>query len=321
MAARRRRGTTLIELMITVGVYSFLVISLFSLTQQGTSNWHSIESRANVQSSLRSAERDMITEIRRSSYSSLVINMNTGYQHAILVKSAMNTVDNVNVLGDPLNFIVDNTAQPPVPKWQRYVLYYVTRQSFNDHMANYGFVCAAPSGNSDDICPHKMLVRKDVMLAAAQPSATQPLFGATPNTVHNTSEYDYIEAAGQEADQTNLYAEAAGSGAPFSNPYIQRVRVLANNILSFNVGVFASDGVTPVATPANLLPTTPSIIEFDLKAFKMTEAAQFVAVGSQSLVTYPGGPGSGPPGTNTTYETATAPFSIQLDNRVVPQNP
>jgi hypothetical protein len=307
---RSQRGTTLIELMVTVGVFSFLVISLFALMRDGTRNWRAVETRTSVQASMHIAERDITTELKRASYGSVVIDQSS-YKHALLFKSAMNETDNLSELGDPLKFIVDETHVPPAPKWQRYVLYYVTRPSTTEHVSTYGFACQSPSGTTDDICPHKMLVRKDIYLSAGDSGATAPILDSSNHVLN-----PFIESS--EPGTTELLGEVGTSGQAQAVPAIARVRILAKDILSFNLGVFQADGTTSVALSNNKLPSgAPCLIEFDLKAFKMTEAAQVLHVGTDPLVTYdnPGAPNG------TAYQTAKAPFSIQLDNRVQPQNP
>ena len=92
-------------------------------------------------------------------------------------------------------------------------------------------------------------------------------------------------------------------------------RILAHDILSFNLGIFKGDGTTSAALTKNKLPLGGgTLIEFDIKAFKLTEASSILHVGTEPLIKYQEG------GQPTSYQNATSPFSIQLDNRVMPQN-
>ena len=296
----------MIELLISVGVYSFLAMCLFVLTRDGTRSWRSVDARASVQGSMRIAERDIYTEVKRASYSSVVINKSGTYQHGILFKSAMNDVDDPTRLGDTSLFWVNYSNIPPAPRWQRYVMYYVTRPDQTEHQNTYGFTCASPSGANDDICPHKWLVRKDLYLSAS-PSDSSGVFQAP-----------YVEGVGMEPTLTGLFGSQRS--ASNSGSAVARVRILARDILSFNLGVFAGDGLTPVPTNTDgtLSIARPCIIEFDIKAFKVLEAVQTITVGSAPLVTYNG---SETPAQGASYQTATAPYTIQFDNRVTPQNP
>lgn len=298
MGQRTPRGATLIELLITVGVFSFLVVSLLAITRDGTASWRSVETRSSVQTALRMAEREITTELIRASYSSVKIKQDT-YQHAIVFKSAMNDTDveDTGVLGDPMIFWLE--PDDVTPKYQRYVLYYVTRIDDDEHLATYGFKCdtsklsAGPPYN-DDVCPHKILVRKDIYLAAALDSKSA--LGSSP----------YIESPPDEPSTLTQYANVpfiwAEPSLKSQYPYLAQVRIIARDVLSFNLAPVKPDGSPGTLDSNGGLNSGNSafLVEFDIKTFKTLEAAGSVTIGGSDL--------------------SQSQFTVQLDNRVMPGN-
>jgi type II secretory pathway pseudopilin PulG len=330
MDRRNHRGATLIELLVSIAVYSFLTLGLLALTRNATDSWRAVDARDAVQSQLRVFERDITAELKRASLSSIVF-YHQSYQHAICFKSAMNDINNnskpTGPVGDPLTFWA-NPAQawPNNVTWQRYTMYYITRPSAAQHQHDYGYTCAGynstnPSGGGggnpvDNICPHKWLIRKDLLLAA--------------NITKNTDVKKYIEPIGSEPDllngSQNLYGELTGGNHMQD---IARIRIIGREVLSLNFSTLDADG-NSVALQANgqinngpsgahaqlsyseLQPIAANkinaaypvtTISYDAKAMKLLEAMQMISLGK----------------TGTDYSKSA--FTIQLDDRVSPENP
>jgi len=303
----RKRGATLIELMITVGVYTFIVLALFALTRDGTKGWKSIETRTQVQSQLRNFERDISEELKRTALDSIrFYGMNTGdsYKRGILMLSAMNNRDDVTVLGEPSSFWVDETKDPPEPKWQRWVLFYLTRPDRDEHVRTYGYACKSYDTNPapDNLCPHKWLVRKDIYLSAMSANTKTQLTALSKDKLveGSGSGRPFIEGnqgAGDEPTEAQLFALQTTSGS-----LVARTRILARDILSFSFNVLDAAGA-PLPTPVNAkgaIKTGGKIVLFDVKAFKVTEAQGLISVGESDM--------------------SSSTFTVQLDNRVIPQN-
>lgn len=292
---RRRRtlGATLIELLISTAVFSFIAIALFAIMRDGTRNWQAVEARSNVQTQLRTFERDITEELQKAQLSSVRIygyNSGEGYQHAIFFKSAMNEADDPSKLGVPSIFQLG--AEIPVPQvhWQRYVLYYLNRPTNAQHVADYGYTCAT-SGNPDNVCPHKWIVRKDIALSANLTKGADVV-----DSAKNLGVGAFVEAAG--VDNSLLVFPPAGTSLPVGN--VWRVKVLARNILAFNLGVADSLGVA-VGVDVNGAPKAGgTVIRYDIKTVKLMEAASMLRIGDSDL--------------------SQSQYTIQLDNAATPVN-
>jgi hypothetical protein len=187
---RFRKGTTLVELMVACAIFSALAVSVFSILRYGTRNWRSIESRNSVQVEIRKAEFDLNKEVSRTALSTLIAYPWTGvtdYRHALLFQTAAD-----------LEGIKITTDENGNLQWQRWLLYYIIRPP--------GDTCAAPGG-TDNICPHKWLVKKDIALAGI----------SSPELLVN-----YLN--------TDLKTKDDGG-----NANVLKASILSRDILSFNI--------------------------------------------------------------------------------------
>jgi Tfp pilus assembly protein PilE len=207
---KHRRGTTLIEVMISCAIYGAIVLSVFALMKYGTRSWRSVETKNTVQASMRKVMDNMYNELVRTSYSTVIL-YDSDYRHAICFKSAMNeTVDNRATPGLDRKFIILDSSGEPI--WQKYVLYYIARPS--SLVYHKGISCdgadAASISNPDNKCPHKWLIRKDIILDAGITSAG-----------------DLVQFLNEPADKAALVAQKTGN--------VARVQLIGDNILSFNL--------------------------------------------------------------------------------------
>lgn len=186
----RRSGTTLVELMLACTVFSVIVVTVFGVLRYGTRHWRSIEDRNAIQVEIRKAEFDIIREVTRSSLDTVITYPWTGvsdYRHALALKTAMS-------LDSPEPYFVTN--EEGKPQWQRWVLYYIIRPP--------GDGCAPPGG-TDNICPHKWLIRKDIALNGINSASDIPTYLTTTITA--------------------------------TEPHVLKAYLLAKDILSFNIAV------------------------------------------------------------------------------------
>ena len=330
-----RRGATLIELMITCGVFSFIVIALFALTRDGTEGWKSVDARSAVQSALRNFERDITTELRRTSLTSIRIwnannNTSDSYRTAIVMKSATsspvdpndpNVPSPLGAAAYPESFFVENTTNEkyPKPNWQRWVLYYLTRPGRDQHMKEYGFLCSSydKEVNPDYKCPHKWLVRKDISYVSTLFSTKEDLVNGDKNGTSGKPFLDGTGGWGGELNEEELKRAHSGEGGTQTGSLVVLApRILAKNILTLRIGV---------EVDAAGMPTEP-VISFDVKAFKVLETQRTLAIGQADLDT-----------DTSSYTTKTdqaglsvkqyaasgenSAYTVQLDNKVIPMNP
>jgi len=68
---RERLGATLVEVIITTGVFSVLMLTLFSVVQYGMDSWRSIEGRQVTQTMMRKIGVFALDDIRRGSLSKM----------------------------------------------------------------------------------------------------------------------------------------------------------------------------------------------------------------------------------------------------------
>lgn len=346
MPHRRRRGATLIELLVTVGVFTFIVLSLFAVTRDGTQSWKAVETRSDVQSALRNFERDITTELRRTSINAILIwpprntaSTVTGYKHAIVMRSAMNDynynsmanydasatsmwqLDPLSYASEPQYYFYSRTppspgattpppmTNPPEPNWQRWVLYYLTRPA--------GDTCAAPA-DPDNVCPHKWLIRKDIDISVKLGTDANNLVTPPAN-----SGGPFIEGDGSEPSEASLYAEQEPPAGSAVGSHIRRVRILARDIIAFNVTALNDQGTyTDNATRKNGMPNYPSgykTIAFDIKAYNRQQNESVLTTGQKALAT--DNFNANDPNHMGLPWSQNDQFGVQLDNKVVPLNP
>src|SRR5690242_13872166 len=90
----RQRGSTLAELIITAGIFSFLMVSIFTIMRMGTDGWRDLSDKGDVQRTLRHFESDITQELKRASLASVgIYTPSNDYRWAIFFKTAMNDHD------------------------------------------------------------------------------------------------------------------------------------------------------------------------------------------------------------------------------------
>ena len=150
-----QRGFSLLETVLSLGLFSLLSLVLFGSFKLGTDLWRVTDSRTEGIGRLQSAtwkfERDLLNTAADRIRSKRVPFPGNG--DAIWLLSPLDPNE-----PDPQKeqFRRDLDGNPI---WQRNILYYLIRPTNHDQIA--GRPCAIdPDINGDAICPHKMLVRK-----------------------------------------------------------------------------------------------------------------------------------------------------------------
>ena len=225
---RERLGATLVEVIITTGVFSVLMLTLFSVVQYGMDSWRSIEGRQVTQTMMRKIGVFALDDIRRGSLSKMGLvylnaynagdkkigaygtgtsgttNLGDGKGHfgqAIFMSSAYNSQATPDAGGAAL-FRRDGDGNP---LWDKTILYYAAVMDNNEHIKKYGAGIKELCGGYTS-CPHKWLIRREI-------------------PVNITSSADILK-----------YIEPAGMGL-FNNTSGVKTQVLADCILAFHVAV------------------------------------------------------------------------------------
>lgn len=333
----RRRGSSLIEVLVTMGVFAIAVVATFTIVRIASGTYRNVDSRTEVQRQLRLAQSDLVMELERASLGSVGVYTPRGdYRWALWFKTALNDHDaTLDVpymrLGTPRSTV--SKAGDPV--LQRYVLYYVARMDKGRHDGLYGALCDAAyaSMQGPDVrCPHKVMVKKEIYLTedrtATGPDTigpqTVPLDTATITRLTRFLTHERTPEAWQAEAETGEALITGSAGRPLVN----RVRVLASSLLSFELARLRPDtsSSTSRPMPAALGP----IILVDLKVFKAIDAQGRIALAgdlvsarmdgeSVSVVANPSDPTQ--PASAFVVEERYAPFTVQVDSRVIPENP
>ena len=134
-----RRGTTLLETVASLGLFSLLSLLLFAAFRSGTELWRSVDQRASGLAKLHPVQRALALDILSSSADSLdsVRLSSTGNGDAVWMLSAL---DRSEIDPRAERFKRDTSGSP---EWQRNVVYYLVRPANHDDLV--GFSCNAVS--------------------------------------------------------------------------------------------------------------------------------------------------------------------------------
>ena len=339
-----RRGATLVEVLVGCGVFAFLMISSVAIMNIGTGGFRGVESKADVARQLNRFEADVTTELKRASRASVgVYTPNSDYRWALWFKTAMNSLDAIDASFQPTvplgNSIVPITDANGEAVMQRYILFYVTRMDQAKHLEKYGYLCGSygSTGGPDVTCPHKWVVKKELYLLQNQTSGSDTIgLQSDASSVTNLRSTALHLLSDTPVTQEAIMSEVdqATSGS-----CVHRANIVAQNVLSFEVTRLAVSSTDPTGTPPTVSASGP-IVLFDLKVFKSLQASRVSSAGvaSAAAVNF-SGTASTPAGqmvdiqtstsatgemvvhTNTSLAASASSFTIQLDNRVIPENP
>ena len=224
------KGSTLVEVMITTGLFSVLMVVLFMVFRYASEQWRLAEGRNSLQTMMRKVETFLLEDVRRTSYGYLAVpNMPDGWRpgdYSLLEqaqKAKSPKAGNAFWCLSPVDY--DSTGSVYVSRsndgqlaWDHNVLYYVTEISNDLHQQIYGYG-ACPPGK----CPHKWLMRKEI----SQPLLLKPQYGGSSGcSPIPASEFITEPRSGNYAKQ--MMNEESSKG-------LKRVQCLAQNVLAFTV--------------------------------------------------------------------------------------
>lgn len=246
---------SLIEVMVSVGLFGVVLGVLFFMVQKGLGAWRTIDSQYDAHTQLNRAETFLKRDLKRTRFSEVRTTTIAGPPAAIQ--------------GDAIWFL---SAQDPDPNsdefirtpftgqpvWQTNVVYYLRQPSNHDTLFGQSCGGADAGGGYDAGCPHKFLIRLEV-----DNTAQAPLDDRTnPEQLLNSGQINGLCLASNGYDTSNLTTPASVISA----------QIVANRLLFFRttVGVPASPGTMPA-------------VRVELKSLQVAEARREITIGSTNL--------------------------------------
>ncbi|MFP4498183.1 MAG: type II secretion system protein J [Vulcanimicrobiota bacterium] len=265
---KKIRGSSLLELLVACVVFSLMVIATFAIIRYCTTNWRGIEDRVVVQTEIKKIQSAVSDKLLTTEFDS-VLTYQQDYRHTLAFK----TFTDANG-----NFVTDQFGNP---ESQGYLLFILLRPE-NDPCTHENFD-NANIYDYDNICPHKILLMVDL--------TEKPMGVTEPISFTNSSELiDYLPG-GKEGYRKKYFNSGGVSLEEYKDDicstggnkdYVRNVRIIARNVLSFNV---------EKAEPE---------VQVVVKAFKMLGGSYDRKIGTDNL--------------------DDSRFTIQVDNHVIPQN-
>lgn len=246
----KKKGTTLLEVLIAAAIFSILVIALFAIIKYCMTNWRNVESRVAVQTEIRKVQTNLIDELRKTSFDSVLID-ESDYRHTLAFKTFI----------DPDSGRFETDSSTGEPESQGYILYILLRPGDDP--------CSDTT--SSDLCPHKMILRVDLTRQNdfdEGGTSTWSALSLDSSTLSNyipatTTDNKYFSSTGVTVQQYRNSLPAVAE-----EKYVKNVYIIGKNILAFDL-------------QKNESPTPEVIVT--IKAVKLLAAGEFVKVGTDDL--------------------------------------
>lgn len=152
--SRRSQAMSVPEMIISMAIFSMMVLAFVSILNVGLRSWTNLEARHDADRDLMKADEVLLLDLKRS--------------RADRVRCAPTAVGGSMWLNTCLRRTGALAGQPcrdpeGEPIWQGTVLFYVVRPAPALHQQLFGYNCAAWSGSGPDAyCPHKLLIRRQI---------------------------------------------------------------------------------------------------------------------------------------------------------------
>lgn len=209
---KRACGFTLLELLVTVSLFSIVTLVSFVLLMRGGELWRDTSGQHTSTISLAKIDRHFRQDLPQASKASVSTDSVPGSLAGAPDGSALwflSARESGN--GSPVR------KNDGTPFWQRNVLYYLAVPT--DHQQTYGMVCTGATGiQNDDYCPHKVLIR--VVIDSGSP---------TGPTSDLTTEEQIL------TDVTPYLLRPSGQNVPtlLSMSEVESVEIVASPLLYF----------------------------------------------------------------------------------------
>ena len=285
---RKKIGFTLLETVISTGAFAVVLGSLFVVVKIGTNSWLHVQSQRTAQVMMRNIEAYMMDDLRRSGLSSSQIatkkvSIDTSNNNTVLwFLSAMGYDDDEN----RKEVFTRSTSGQPI--WKRNIIYFVTPISQSWHINRYGFECP----NIND-CPHKLLIRKEVVWPSDGTSTTDPA-GYQPSVlISNTDIGEFIPSKFPDSmdlskimrtkDNYGVMAESEGSSGDKGKKRMmvygcKRIVCLADCIKDFSVDILDGSTTALYGSASDSQAIKQYGLDINISAFRADEAARHVSV-------------------------------------------
>ena len=244
----RRRGFTLVEIMIAGSVLMILLTGGYLVVSMSGTVYKRISGHEDGALQLKRASRYIYKDLLQAFFDHVKVELVPGAQSQCV--GMLSAQEGNDARG---GFIYD---QDGAPLWQRNVIYYLA--------APTGDTCTmTPNADGiDDVCPHKMLLRKCVDSPPVNDTTDDPMgpprtFDLPEQTLVSMQTY---------LTRPNGYSTGAMLG---SEPDLTNAEVISTNLLSMKVEL-------------NPDPLYPKEVRIELKAFNALAAAN-INIGTTSL--------------------------------------
>lgn len=293
--SKRKIGTTLIEVMITTSCFALVLMVLFQVVKVGSDAWRQAESKGSTQTMMRKIEVYLLDDMRRTGASTVQRLSLADGQTVLWFKSAMGFDSTTD--GSKMVFSRTSTGEP---LWKRNIIYYATPIDKDWHKERFGFDCP-----NDTLCPHKLLVRKEVVF----PGTTDGTF-AQAETISSTDVIGYIN----KPKSLNMSDELKDPDC-LTSAGCKKVLVLADNIQGFDVHFPDGKNVYEYTEGSGALRG----IDIAIRVFRYDEASHNEGVNENTLKQAVG-EGKMTYTTDNKYEIMGGRYTMQYNLRVVPNN-
>ncbi len=244
-----RRGFTLPEIFVTLGIFTIVMIVLASSLQSATTIWRRTSGISTIQTQMGKALSRLVSELEQADFNETATANST---------TSLTAPDGTAVwFLSAVDPATGATVRTPTggPLWQRNILYYPVVP--NNHQNTFGMTCTGGAGplGLDDQCPHKVLIRKVIDGPVAHPTlaGAEGLMTAADIVPYLTRPNGF--------DASAMTAEAG----------VGEVSIVANTLLYL--------GIQRAPNPAS----HPGEVVIDLRALNLTAALREVQVGQVSL--------------------------------------
>ena len=248
-------GLGLLELLITLGLFSVVGLLSYSFLTYGVRMGQRVESASDVAGILRKAQFPLQSDLLLA------------HRGEVVILSVPDQVGGGGFTSEALAFrsaIDPETGvfcQKPdgTPLWQKTILYYLAVPSQHDSLFGQSCAGGAEGTGFDDRCPHKFLIRKVI----DNPPATTPTSSPEAEEPLPTDLSSYLT-------QPTTFDLGSMSG----EPGLIEARLVAQPLLWFQVATDPSGSL-------------PGEVEIDLRALMISDARRKLNVGSVSLLNDP----------------------------------
>lgn len=281
----QQKGTTLLELVLASALFTIIMLVLIAITRYSIISWKAIEDRVEIQTKIRKIESGLMNDLLGSSYSSVITYPAPGNDdsiHAVAFKSYKSLTTG--------NFDTDESG---LPIFHGYILYLLVRPTDDP--------CGTAPSTTDNKSPYKLLVRVDLTRTTDGTDTWDPLeFSGTTDALKSQDLQKYIPATGnyfkrQASVQGGSIVHGvtkeeylnAISGRGGDSKYVDKVSLVATDVLSFNVRKKPD-------------PRFPEI-QTDIRIFKINEAQKNMKIGTDDL--------------------SDSKYTISVRTNIIPRNP